>query len=80
MLLVAYRSGRQTRTMCLNQAPSSPFADDELREQFRGGTVKRLPGTPQRCAPATTSSTKLAMHNLGRRFVVIDTDCAATTT
>ena len=80
MLLVAYRSGRQTRTTCLNAGSVI-----SLRRRRVAGAVPRRhcqtsPWDAAALRPATTSSTKLAIHNLGRRFVVIDTDCAATTT
>src|SRR5918996_1560803 len=43
VLLVAYRSGRDTRTKCLNQLRHLGFcAPDELRERFRGITVAAL--------------------------------------
>lgn len=81
VLLVAYRSGRDTRTKCLNQLRHLGFcAPDELREQFRGATVKGLTRDAAALSPnpdgdTVTSATTLAMHILGRRVVDIDDDC-----
>jgi transposase len=82
VLLVAYRSGRETRTKCLNQLRHLGFcAPDELREQFRGATIKRLVRDATALSPnpdpsePVTSATSLAMHTLGRRVVAIDDDC-----
>ena len=42
VLLVAYRSGRDTRIKCLNQLRHLGFcAPDELRERFRGAHRRR---------------------------------------
>jgi transposase len=82
VLMVAYRSGRETRTKCLNQLRHLGFcAPDELRERFRGVAVNRLAETaaalrPNRAGDSVRYATKLAMHTLGRRVVDIDADCA----
>ena len=82
VLMVAYRSGRETRTKCLNQLRHLGFcAPDELRERFRGVTVAGLAETAAALRPnpnddAVMYATKLAIHTLGRRVVDIDTDCA----
>ena len=82
VLLVAYRSGRDTRTKCLNQLRHLGFcAPDELRERFRGASVASLAVTaavlrPNPNGDAVMYATKLAMHTLGRRVVDIDADCA----
>jgi transposase len=83
VLLVAYRSGRETRTKCLNQLRHLGFcAPDELREHFRCATVKRLVRDAAALDPNRVSgdpvsyATTLAMHTLGRRVVDIDDDCA----
>ena len=82
VLLVAYRSGRDTRTKCLNQLRHLGFcAPDELRERFRGIGVASLAETAAGLRPNPTGdpvvyATKLAMHTLGRRVLDIDADCA----
>ncbi len=82
VLLVAYRSGRDARTKCLNQLRHLGFCGpDELRERFRGVTVSALARDaaglrPNRNGDPVLYATKLAMHTLGRRVVDIDTDCA----
>ena len=82
VLLVAYRSGRDTRTKCLNQLRHLGFcAPDDLRERFRGMGVARLAETAAGLRPNPTGdpvvyATKLAMQTLGRRVVDIDADCA----
>jgi transposase len=82
VLLVAHRSGRDTRTKCLNQLRHLGFcAPDELRERFRGVTVAALTRDAAGLRPNPTGdpvlyATKLAMQTLGRRVVDIDTDCA----
>ena len=82
VLLIAFRSGRDTRTTCLNQLRHLGFtAPDELRERFRGVPVGFLAETAAALRPnahgdPVTSATKLAMQTLGRRVVDIDADCA----
>jgi transposase len=82
VLLVAYRSGRDTRTKCLNQLRHLGFcAPDELRERFRGLGVAALAATAAAMRPSPSGApviyaTKLAMQTLGRRVVDIDADCA----
>ena len=82
VLLVAYRSGRDTRIKCLNQLRHLGFcAPDELRERFRGMGVASLAETAAGLRPNPTGdpvvyATKLAMQTLGRRVVDIDADCA----
>ena len=82
VLLVAYRSGRDTRIKCLNQLRHLGFcAPDELRERFRGVTVAALAETAAALRPNPNGdpvvyATKLAMQTLGRRVVDIDADCA----
>ena len=52
VLLVAYRSGRDTRIKCLNQLRHLGFcAPDELRERFRGVTVAVLAETAAALRP-----------------------------
>ncbi len=81
VLLVAYRSGHDTRIACLNQLRHLGFcAPDELREQFRGATVKRLTRDAAALSAnpdgdPVSSATTLAMHTLGRRVIDIDADC-----
>src|SRR5262245_53296908 len=81
-LLVVYRSGRDTRTKCLNQLRHLGFtAPDELRERFRGATVDRLAEMaaalrPNPAGDPVVFATKLAMQTLGRRVLDIDADCA----
>ena len=81
VLLVAYRSGRDTRTKCLNQLRHLGFCGpDELRERFRGATVGVLAESAAALRPNPNGdpvmyATKLAMHTLGRRVVDIDADC-----
>jgi len=82
VLLIAYRSGRDVRTKCLNQLRHLGFcAPDDLRERFRGIGVDALAETaaglrPKPAGEPVTYSTKLAMQTLGRRVVDIDADCA----
>jgi transposase len=82
VLLVAFRSGRDSRIKCLNQLRHLGFcAPDELRERFRGVTVAVLAETASALRPNPTGdpvvyATKLAMQTLGRRVVDIDADCA----
>jgi transposase len=81
-LLVAYRSGREARTKCLNQLRHLGFcAPDELRERFRGVTVVGLAREAASLRPnpdgdAVLYATKLAMRTLGHRVLDIDADCA----
>ena len=82
VLLVAYRSGRDTRIKCLNQLRHLGFtAPDELRERFRGVRVDVLARQAAGLRPNPNGdpvvyATKLAMHTLGRRVIDIDADCA----
>jgi transposase len=82
VLLVAYRSGRDTRTKCLNQLRHLGFcAPDELREQFRGvpaGFLAECAAAlrPRRNGDPVGYATKLAVQTLGRRVIDIDADCA----
>ena len=82
VLMVAYRSGRDTRTKCLNQLRHLGFCGpDELRERFRGVTVVALARDAGALRPNPNGdpvmyATKLAMHTLGRRVLDIDADCA----
>lgn len=82
VLMIAYRSGRETRTKCLNQLRHLGFtAPDELRERFHGATVAGLAETaaalrPNRNGDAVMYATKLAIQTLGRRVLDIDSDCA----
>ena len=82
VLMIAYRSGRDTRTKCLNQLRHLGFcAPDDLRERFRGATVAGLAETaaglrPKPAGEPVVYATKLAMQTLGRRVLDIDTDCA----
>ena len=82
VLLVAYRSGRDTRIKCLNQLRHLGFcAPDELRERFRAvpaGFLAESAATlrPSHTGDAVMYATKLAMRTLGRRVVDIDADCA----
>jgi transposase len=82
VLLVAYRSGRDTRTKCLNQLRHLGFCGpDELRERFRGVAVGKLAEIaaalcPKRNGDPVTYATEVAMHTLGRRVLDIDGDCA----
>ena len=82
VLMVAYRSGRDTRTKCLNQLRHLGFcAPDELRERFRGATVASLAETAAALRPNPNGdpvmyATKLAIQTLGRRVLDIDADCA----
>jgi len=82
VLLVAYRSGRDSRTTCLNQLRHLGFtAPDELRERFRDVPAGFLAESAASLRPnpngdPVTSATKLAMQTLGRRVIDIDADCA----
>jgi transposase len=81
-LLIAYRSGRDTRTRCLNQLRHLGFtAPDDLRERFRGVRVEALAREaaglrPNPAGDQVVHATKLAMQTLGRRVLDIDADCA----
>ena len=81
-LLVASRSGRDTRIKCLNQLRHLGFCGpDELRERFRDVPVGFLAETAAALRPNSGGdpvvyATKLAMQTLGRRVLDIDTDCA----
>src|SRR5918994_3019 len=82
VLLVAYRSGRDTRTKCLNQLRHLGFcAPDDLRERFRGIGVDSLAQAAAALRPSPNGdpvvyATKLAMQILGRRVLDIDADGA----
>jgi transposase len=82
VLLIAYRSGRDTRTTCLNQLRHLGFtAPDDLRERFRAVTVSSLGRDAAALRPnpngdPVTYAIKLAMQTLGRRVIDIDADCA----
>jgi transposase len=82
VLLIAHRSGRETRTRCLNQLRHLGFcAPDQLRERFRGLSVAALASTaaglrPNPAGDAVVYATKLAMATLGRRVLDIDADGA----
>jgi transposase len=79
VLLVAYRSGRDTRIKLLNQLRHLGFcAPDELREHFRGASVDLLAEVAASLQPkpnddAVRHATELAMRLLGRRVLDIDT-------
>ena len=81
VLLVAYRSGRDTQIKCLNQLRHLGFCGpDELRERFLGVPVDFLAETAAGLRPKPTGdpvvyATKLAMHTLGRRVLDVDADC-----
>ena len=82
VLLIAHRSGRDTRIKCLNQLRHLGFcAPDELRERFRGVPAGALAECAAALRPRSNGdpvvyATKLAMHTLGCRVVNIDADCA----
>ncbi len=82
VLLIAHRSGRDTRIKCLNQLRDLGFcAPDELRERFGGVPAGVLAECAAALRPRSNGdpvlyATKLAMHTLGRRVVNIDSDCA----
>ena len=82
VLLIAYRSGRDTRIKCLNQLRHLGFtAPDDLRERFRAVRVEVLARDAAGLRPnpdgdRVTYATKLAMQTLGRRVIDIDADCA----
>jgi transposase len=82
VLMIAFRSGRDTRIACLNQLRHLGFtAPDDLRERFRGVTVGALAETAAALRPNPNGdrvayATKLAMQTLGRRVMDIDADCA----
>jgi len=75
VLLIAKRSGRDTRIACLNQLRHLGFtAPDELREQFRGVPKTRLADLaaglrPRRDSDPVVHATKLAMRTIGRRVL-----------
>ena len=82
VLLVASRSGRETRIRLLNQLRHlGVTAPDELRERFRDAPSGFLAETaaglrPNRNGDSVLYATKLAMQTLGRRVLAIDADCA----
>ena len=76
-LLIAKRSARDTRIMCLNQIRHLGFtAPDELRERLRGVSRRRLAHTAAGLRPSGTDpvvyATKLALQTLGRRVLDLD--------
>jgi transposase len=77
-LLIAKRSARDTRIMCLNQIRHLGFtAPDELRERLRGVPRRRLAHTAAALRPGVgtdvvTHATKLALQTLGRRVVDLE--------
>jgi transposase len=77
-LLIAKRSARDTRIMCLNQIRHLGFTGpDELRERLRGVPRTRLARTAAAFRPSGTEpvmyATKLALQTLGRRVLDLDT-------
>lgn len=77
-LLIAKRSARDTRIMCLNQIRHLGFtAPDELRERLRGVPRRRLAHVAAALRPSgtdpVTNATKLALQTLGRRVLDLDT-------
>jgi transposase len=78
VLLIAKRSARDTRIMCLNQIRHLGFTGpDALRERLRGVSRRRLAQTAAALRPTAgtdvvTHATKLALHTLGRRVVDLD--------
>ena len=77
-LLIAKRSARDTRIMCLNQIRHLGFtAPDELRERLRGVPRRRLAHVAAALRPSGTDpvtyATKLALQTLGRRMLDLDT-------
>ena len=80
-LLIAKRSGRETRIRCLNQIRHLGFtAPDTLRERLRGVPRKRLARCVATLRPTVGSdpvlfATKLALRTLGRQ--VLDLEEAA---
>ncbi len=80
VLLVAKRSGRDSRIACLNQLRHLGFcAPDELRDQFAGVLKKHLAAQAAALRPRADSdpvlyATKLAMRTLGRRAVALSQD------
>jgi transposase len=81
VLLIAKRSGRETRIRCLNQIRHLGFtAPDALRERLRGVSRKRLAQCVATLRPTVGSdpvlyATKLALRTLGRQ--VLDLEEAA---
>jgi transposase len=79
-LLIAQRSGRQTRARCLNQIRHLGFtAPDLLREQFRDVPKTQLARQaaalrPRADSDPVTYTTKLAMRTLARRALAISDD------
>jgi transposase len=82
VLLVAARSGRETRVKLLNQLRQLGFtAPDELRERLRDLPTAFVAEAAAGLRPRATGdpvvyATKLAMQTLGRRVLDIDRDCA----
>jgi len=78
VLLIAKRSARETRIMCLNQIRHLGFtAPDELRERLRGVSRRRLARTAAALRPTAggdvvVQATKLALQTLGRRVIDLD--------
>jgi transposase len=82
VLLIAKRSARDTRIMCLNQIRHLGFtAPDELRERLRGVSRRRLAPTAAAVRPTAGTdpvmyATKLALQTLGRRVIDLDATSA----
>jgi transposase len=82
VLLIAARSGRETRVKLLNQLRHLGFtAPDELRERFRDLPTALVAEAaaglrPNPAGDPVVYATKLAMQTLGRRVLDIDRDCA----
>jgi transposase len=81
-LLIAKRSARDTRIMCLNQIRHLGFTGpDELRERLRGVSRRRLAHAAAALRPtaggdAVTQETKLALQTLGRRVLDLNATTA----
>ena len=81
-LLVAKRSGRETRVACLNQIRHLGFcAPDDLRERLRDLPKTQIAQVaaalrPGAAADPVTHATKTALRTLGRRVLAIEDDAA----
>jgi transposase len=79
-LLVAKRSGRESRIACLNQIRHLGFcAPDELRERLRDLPKTQIAQVASGLRPGSTAdpvmhSTKVALRTLGRRVLAIEDD------
>jgi hypothetical protein len=79
VLMLAFGSGCDSRTTCLNQLRRLRFCGpDGLRERLRGVTVGALAAAlrPNPTGDRVMSASKLARQTLGRRVLDIDTDRA----